>query len=198
MLEHFFGSKTRIKLLKVFFRYPDRYFYVRELARLLETQLNAVRREIVHLETVGVIILTPTDQVASRELGTERSKFYRLNAEAALHNELKALLMKAELMQERALVEEIKNKAGDLKLFMLTGQFMHEPTVDTDMLLVGAIKPLVIAKLIKAYEDDLGKSVRYTTMDEREFKDRREIGDRFLYSLFEAKHSFAVNEYNLS
>jgi hypothetical protein len=53
----------------------------------------------------------------------------------------------------------------------------------------------VIAKIIQAYEDDMGKAVRYTLMDEREFRDRREIGDRFLYSIFEAKHIMVVNRF---
>ncbi len=198
MLEHFFGSKTRVKLLKTFFRSPDRTFYVRELARLIETQLNAVRREIANLEKVGLLIHVTSDKISAKDLGTERSKFYQLNTNAMLYTELKALLMKAELMQEQLLVDEIRMKAGQLKLFLLTGQFTHESEVDTDIVLVGTVKPLVMAKIIEQYEGDLGKSIRYTVMDEQEFRDRRHIGDRFLYSIFEAKHIMLVNEFNVS
>jgi hypothetical protein len=112
-----------------------------------------------------------------------------------LYSELKALLMKAEVMEEQALVNEVKEKAGDVALLLLTGHFTQESDVDTDMLIVGALKPTIIAKIIQTYEEDMGKAVRYTLMDEREFRDRREIGDRFLYSIFEAKHIMVVNRF---
>lgn len=195
MLEHFFGSKTRLKLLKVFFRNPDRSFYVRELTRLIETQLHAVRREIANLELIGIIHQI---EQANRELGTERSKFYKLHTEAMLYPELKALLMKSEMMIEQQLVSDLKDKAGAIKFFILTGHFMQDADVETDLLLVGEIKPLVIAKRIKQFEDDLGKTLRYTVMSEEEFRDRRQIGDRFLYSLLDAKHLTMVDEFGIS
>jgi len=55
MLEHLFGSKTRVNLLRALFRQPDRVFYVRELARLLEVQINAIRRELELLGEMGLI-----------------------------------------------------------------------------------------------------------------------------------------------
>lgn len=195
MLEHFFGSKTRLKLLKLFFRHPNKSFYVRELTRLIDTQLHAVRREIANLEKIGIIRQI---EQQTRELGQERSKFFVLHTQSMLYPELKALLLKSEQMLEHQLVSDLKEKSGTLKLFMLTGSFLNDDGVETDLLLVGEIKPLVIAKRIKQYEEDLGKSIRYTMMDEQEFKDRREIGDRFLYSLFEAKHLMMVDEFGIN
>ncbi len=198
MLEHFFGSKTRLKLLKIFFRSPEQAFYMRELARLAETQLHAVRREISNLERMNLIVQVPLKEAKKRDTGTERSKYYQLHAASLLYHELKALLLKAELLEEKELIEELKDKGGEIKMFILTGLFTQDKDVNSDMLLVGKLKPLVVGKLVKRYETELGKTIRYTLMDEEEFKDRREIGDKFLYSVFEAKHIFIVNEYNLS
>jgi len=198
MLEHFFGSKTRLRLLKTFFRSPERAFYVRELARLVETQLHAVRREIDNLERLSLIAQVEPTAHQSSESGTERSKYYQLNSDCFLYAELKALLMKGELFEQNQLIEEVKLKGGTISLLMLTGIFTNETNVSTDMLIVGTIKPTIIAKIIKQYEADLNKSIRYTLMDEKEFKDRRHVGDKFLYTVFEAKHIFAVNEFNLT
>lgn len=199
MLEHFFGSKTRLLLLKIFFRSPDQAFYARELSRLTGMQLNAVRREIANLAGIGLIAKAPFDEVAAHAaVGTGRSKYYRLDPGSLLYPELKALLLKAEIGEERQLVEMLKSKAGRVKLLLLTGIFLQEKEVDTDILIVGKIKPLTVAKLIKAYENELGKVVRYTIFDEKEFRDRREIGDKFLYGLFEAKHLSVVDEYHLN
>lgn len=197
MLEHFFGSKTRLKLLKIFFRSPERPFYVRELARIIGTHLHAVRREIANLQKLQLIKMVEVE-ASENEGGTERSKYYQIDPLSPLYNELKALLDKAELMEEKQLIEEIKSKGGELKLLLLTGIFTDEREASTDLMIVGKLKPLVLAKIIQKYEEDLGKTIRYTFMSEQEFKDRRHVGDRFLFNIFESKHVFVVNEYNLS
>lgn len=198
MLEHFFGSKTRLRLLKIFFRSPEQPFFVRELARLVGTQLHAVRREISNLLKLKVIKqVTAHDSLGELE-GTERSKYYQLDPLGALNDELAALLNKGEVLEEHELVERLKADGGKIKLFILTGIFTGEKNINTDIFIVGKLKPMILSKLIKRYETDLGKTVRYTFMTDEEFKDRRQIGDKFLYSVLEAKHEFVVNEYNLT
>lgn len=198
MLEHFFGSKTRLKLLKVFFRSPDRSFYVRELARAINTQLNAVRREISNLLKLRIIRISTAQDSQGEEMGTERSKYYQVDELSPLFAELRALLTKSEVLEEQQLVEEIKNKGGKIKLFLLTGIFTGEKDITTDIMIVGRLKPLILSKIIRRYENDLGKTIRYTFMTEEEFKDRRHIGDKFVFAILEAKHVFVVNEFELS
>jgi len=197
MLEHFFGSKTRLRLLKTFFRNPERPFYGRELARLINSQLNAVRRELANLEELGLIARA---EVAIDPMigGSERSKYYQLNQSFFLFEELRTLMTKAQVLEEREMIDEIKNKGGELALFMLTGLFTDEKEAATDMFLVGRVKPKVIARLIKKYETDSERAIRYTLMTEREFHERRTIGDKFLYSIFEAKNIMIVNKLNLN
>ncbi len=196
MLEHLFGSKTRVKLLNIFFREPERAFFVRELNRLAGLQLHTVRRELSNLEAMGVVGQVEGKISGKHTVGTERSKYYKLITESLLFPELKALLLKAQVMEEQALIDIIKEKGGDVKLFILTGFFTNESEVETDIMLVGAIKPMVIAKIIRDYEKESQRSIRYTILTEAEFRERHEIGDKFLYSIFEAKHITAID--NLS
>ena len=195
MLEQLFGSKTRVKLLHIFFHSPERPFYVRELARLAEVQLNAIRREIGNLEQVGLIMPVAIDAAEVPEgIGTSRSKYYKLDAGCLLHLELKSLLFKAQVLYERELIELLKAKAGKIKVLLFTGCFTDAKNAETDILLVGEIKPLLVAKLITEFEKKLGKTLRYTVMTQKEFNDRREIGDKFLYSIFEEKHVTIIDE----
>ena len=76
---------------------------------------------------------------------------------------------------------------------LLTG-FFTQADVGTDMLLVGEIKPVPLAKAIRDFEKFLNRPIRYTVMDEKEFLERREIGDKFLYSIFESKHVLSNDE----
>lgn len=199
MLEHLFGSKTRLKILQLFFREPAQVFYGREMARRLGTHLNAVRRELGHLKALGLLV--PADAASypdSVDPIPARSKLYRLNPGALLYQELQALLIKARVMEEEALVEYLKEKAGKISLFLLTGIFAGDQDAPTDMVLVGHLHPQTIARAIKQYEAASGRSLRYTLLTEAEFKERRHVGDRFLYNLFEAKHRLAVNHYQIS
>lgn len=195
MLEQLFGSKTRVKLLHIFFQSPERPFYVRELARLAEGQLNAIRRELANLENVGLISPVDAGKVEVPEgAGTGRSKYYKLNTGCLFYHELKSLLFKAQILYERELIELLKEKAGKIKVLLFTGCFTDAKDAETDVLLVGEIRPLLVSKLVADFEKKLGKTLRYTIMTQKEFSDRREIGDKFLYSIFENKHVMVIDE----
>src|SRR5437868_4038335 len=55
VIEQLFGSKTRVKLLQLFYSNPNRAFYVREITRKIEEQINSVRRELSNLLSIGII-----------------------------------------------------------------------------------------------------------------------------------------------
>ncbi len=54
-LEQLFGSRTRVKLLKLFLNSPEKMFFVREIARAINSQINSVRRELLNLKDLGII-----------------------------------------------------------------------------------------------------------------------------------------------
>ena len=53
-LEKLFGSKTRAKLLALFFENTEKSYYVREITRVIEEQINSVRRELTNLSALGL------------------------------------------------------------------------------------------------------------------------------------------------
>jgi len=199
MLEHIFGSKTRIKLMQIFFRHPDQTFFVRELARMANLQLNTIRRELANLEVVGIVMVADkVKQFDGVKSGTERSKYYKLDSGSLIVPELKALLFKAQVLDEQEFINDLKKKAGKLNFFLLSGIFSNDGNSPTDMLLVGEVKENVLAKLVKDFEKIISSAIRYTVMTEKEFEERREIGDRFLYSVLEAKHLVVVDNFRLN
>ncbi|MBT3419476.1 MAG: hypothetical protein HN726_04030 [Candidatus Magasanikbacteria bacterium] len=194
MLEHLFGSKTRLKLLGIFFRDPSRAWYVRELAREAEVQINGVRREIdLLLKSSLLQVTTPPVDIKESDAGAKLRKYYILNTESILYPEIQALLTKGKLMEQNMFVEEVKKKAGDVTLFLVTGRFTGDTDVQSDLLLVGKIKERVMTKIISTYEKEFGFDIRYTIMTNQEFKDRRNVMDKFIYSLFDGDHVLVVN-----
>ena len=57
MLNALIKSRVRIKLLKLFFLNRNQEFYLRELARLTEENLNSMRVELRNLANAGVITM---------------------------------------------------------------------------------------------------------------------------------------------
>jgi hypothetical protein len=188
MLEHLFGSKTRYNLLRIFFREPGIPWFVRELTRELDSQINAIRRELAVLLKLGIVV-----EVEEKD-NQSRKKFYQLDKASLIYPELQALLLKAQVLGEQAFIEEIKDKGGDIKLFLLCGHFTGGEDVGSDMLLVGKLKERSVPRLVSKYEKEFGFSIRYTLMTKEEFFERRHLGDKFIYALFEAKHLLPVNE----
>lgn len=68
MVDALFGSKTRVKLLHLFLNNPGKAFYVREITRLIDEQINSVRRELSNLLEVGVITSSTADNKLYYEL----------------------------------------------------------------------------------------------------------------------------------
>jgi predicted transcriptional regulator len=75
MVEQLFGSKTRVKLLGLFYSNPNRSFYVREITRKIDEQINSVRRELANLLNIGIIVSETTNNKLYYEVN-QKFEFY--------------------------------------------------------------------------------------------------------------------------
>lgn len=196
MLEQLFGSKTRIKILRLFFRNKDKTFFVREISRQISIQINAVRRELELLSSLKIIkeVENSSNEEKENEIGEKLRKYYCLNTESVIFEELKELLLKENVMGEQELVTNLKSKAGKIDLLVLTGRFTGVEKIETDLLLVGDVKLRNVKKIIEEYEKKLGFEIRYTVMSKNEFIDRRYVMDKFIYSIFEVENVIIIND----
>lgn len=197
MLEQLFGSKTRLKLLRIFYTESDKAFFVRELSRLVGVQINAVRRELKILLSMDIVqekIVKLKEGSNELEVGEKLRRYYELNPESIIYSELQALLIKDKIAGQKEFIQEFEKKMSDTQLLVLSGEFTNDKKAPTDLLVVGKIKPRVLAKIVEDYEKDFGFNIRYTVMTEEEFLDRRYVMDKFLYALFEADNLKVINK----
>jgi hypothetical protein len=204
MLEHLFGSKTRVKLLQLFLNNPSQPFYLRELARRLKVQLNAVRREVNNLIKLDILKSVELDQdlidaaeaarqteagsTSKPESAAKRGtrKYLIANTNFVLFPELKAMLLKAKLLVERNVVAQLEQMPR-LQTLVLTGIFVGLEDFPTDILLVGNVNHAKVGKIIKSAEKDLDHSINYTILSAQEYLYRKQITDRFLYQIIEGE-----------
>ncbi len=216
MLEQFFGSRARVKILKIFLLNPEEKFYIRELSRRLKLQVNSARRELENLERFGILISSistgeesenkPIFPVATRKskpsfakamAGKQEKKYYQANPDFILFEEIKQLIMKAQILYERDFIDKLE-KIGNPKLLILTGIFVNKSNSSIDLLLVGRFNKNKLAKLIKELEYELGKEVNYALMDNKELKYRKDVTDRFLYNILEGAKIVAIDKIGVS
>jgi len=177
------------------FQHPETAYYVRELTRLLDVQINAIRREITLLLQMGILQeIEKTKTELGGKSGASLRKYYAINPQCIFYEDLFNLFMKDQTLGEQEFFTEILDQAGTIKLFLLTGRFTNVHDVGSDMLLVGKVKGRILEKLIKKHEKDYGFEIRYTIMTEKEYAERRYVMDKFLFSLFEGKHVLLKDE----
>lgn len=191
MLEQLFGSKTRVRLLRLFLNNHKGAYFVRELTRKIGSQINAVRNELNNLVSMGVIAVVEEERAAGAPAGRKKrhvsqKKFYRLNTEALLYPELKALFTKSRVLLEKDFVKKLAG-LGSLAYLALTGVFVGPDPAPTDVFIVGRVNRDKLVSLIKDFEQEVGHEVNYTVMTPQEYKYRRDVTDRFLYSILESK-----------
>ncbi|OGF37470.1 hypothetical protein A2482_05060 [Candidatus Falkowbacteria bacterium RIFOXYC2_FULL_48_21] len=178
MFEQLFGSKTRVKLIRVFLDNPGKRFFVRELTRLTDSLINSVRREMDNLLELKLIIAEPVSPVVAKK-GLNTKKFYYLNEKNLFLPDLNSLFAKGKILLEKHLVEKIC-KLGQVKYLSFGGSFVDDAASTTDVFIVGQLDQAKVKEGMRKFEEDAGRSIRYTILDENEYRLRRDIGDRFL------------------
>ncbi len=181
MLKRLFTSNTRIKLLTLFLLNPDSEFFIRELTRKLDEQINSIRRELDNLKKVG-LLKTKTKN---------RKKYYVVNKNFVVYNELRNIVLKA-LSEKDSIVKSLQ-QLGELELIVLSGLFVEKDS-PIDLLLVGKMDR---NKLDRYFTQELEtkRPVRFSLMSKEEYQYRRKCNDKFLDDILEDKNNIiALNK----
>ncbi len=173
MLKRLFTSNTRIKLLTLFLLNPDNEYFIRELTRKLDEQINSIRRELDNLKKMGLL----------KTKNKNRKKFYVVNKNFVVYSELRNIILKA--LSEKESIAKSMQQLGELDLIVLSGMFVEKES-QVDLLLVGRIDR---AKLDRYFTQELEtkRPVRFSLMSKEEYLYRRKCNDKFLHDILEDK-----------
>ena len=186
MLNKIVGSEARVKILNAFLIEPEKHHYLRQLARDLDLQVNSVRRELNNLEELGLIA------AVDKDLGSKEKKYYGVNTNFLLFNELRALFLKAQLSGISEFIADVQ-KICTPQLFILSGFFVNQADAITDLLVVGDFKKGPFLKRLTAFEQELGREINYTLMTEAEYSYRLEVGDIFLNEIWDSQKTLVCD-----
>lgn len=178
-MEQLFGSKTRVKLLSLFFKNPNRSYYVREITRKIDEQINSVRRELANLLSIGIV----------KSENRENRLYYEVNQDFESYDALRALFAQGKVKvatqasattkAEGDMVSTIKG-LGAVDLLIYMGTFTQDTMTGIDVLVVGDVNKTQVHNFIADLEDEEGREIKYAVMPTDEFKYRRDVNDRFI------------------
>ena len=188
--EHLFGSKTRVKLLSLFYNNPERPFYVREITRKVNEQINSVRRELQNLLNIGIV----------KSVNQSNRLYYEVDPRYKFHTQLQSIFQQIpakskeikETKEEDQILRKI-SKAGNVKVLFLTGAFVRGSNQNVDICIVGDMNKAQLAKVIGDMEQEMSRELNYWAMRVEDFDYRRNLNDRFLMDILDAKKKVLVD-----
>lgn len=171
MLKDLFVSEVRINILKLMLPHPDEPLHVRAIVRAVGTEINAVRRELKRLHSLGLL---------SKRQSSNRL-YYTVDTANMFYPELLSLVAKEEGLG----ADILKNRKdlGDVQFAVLSRRFSRniESTVlDVDLFVVGGVNFDALEKIIKENEAKLGREIHYSVMGSDEFMFRKRRNDQFV------------------
>jgi hypothetical protein len=172
MLQHIIPSKTRRKILELFFQKPNENFYLRRVVREVDEEVNAVKRELDILVEEKLLL---------REKRLNKV-FYTLNKNYLFYDEFLRIFTK-----NSSILQMIYNnlpKLGKIKYIAISTRFAKKiPIKDEEIyfLFVGIVVIPELELLMKKAESLYGSPINYTVMTEEEFIFRKKNNDPFIW-----------------
>lgn len=186
MLKDLVVSRVRVKILTLFFSFSNKIFHVREIVRQTQEEINAVRRELLHLEKAGIL---------QKERRANRL-YYGLRKDYPLYFEIMEIVGKTTGLGE-AIIKN-KTKLGKVKFAVISGRFIRRMERrnknEVDVLVVGHIVLPELAQLIKMEEVRVGKEINYTVMSEDEFDFRKRRRDPFVVEILRLSKVMVIGD----
>jgi len=185
MLKDLFISEVRVNILKTMLPQPEKSYHVRALVRAVDTEINAVRRELARLQDIGLL--------RSRPSGNRL--YYSVDTGSPYYPELLSLIAKEEGLG--AEIIKSTKKLGNVKYAILSRAFSrgeNRSVLDVDLFLVGEVDLDVLHEVVARYQDKLGHEINYSVMDPEEFEHRKRANDQFVVRIMSQSRTMLIGD----
>ena len=178
-VEKLFGSKTRAKLLQLFFSNPTKSFYIREMTRVIDEQINSVRRELSNLESIGII----------KNESFDNKVYYSANSKHPFYRPMIEIFSKKidstreHDVKESTWDEYIRPVQKYLSGLVVTNRLPGQDGLD--LLIIGNDRTKKLTRWAEVIEKKQGKTINYAIMSPEDFTYRKSVRDRFIEDVLE-------------
>jgi hypothetical protein len=171
MLEHIITSKTRREILALFFHHPTDAYYLRDIVRRVNEEVNAVKRELDILVKGRVLL-------SERRLN---KVFFSLNPHYIYYDEFLRLFARSTLLAKA--LDENEVKLGKIKYMALSIKYAKRQEIRSDelyLLVIGIVVVPEMEQIISYAQQEFGRDIHYSVMTEEELYFRKRNNDPFV------------------
>jgi S-adenosylmethionine:tRNA-ribosyltransferase-isomerase (queuine synthetase) len=194
-----FGNSAKVKVIKLFVFNPDAAFDVRQISERTKEGIAKVRKEVLLLEKMDLIKRKVFYKNAERKKGGKKflvrtkTNGWTLNAQFESLMPLQQFLVNLNHLSPRDIARKLQ-KAGTMKLVVVSGVFIQQSESRVDLLVVGDnLKKNVLDTAIKTIEAEMGKEIRFAVFETPDFQYRLGLYDKLLRDILDFPHEKIVN-----
>jgi predicted nucleotidyltransferase len=183
LLEEFFASRTRARLIAAFALRPGERLYLREVSRLIKADVRAVKQELDRLERLGFI--------KSEASGNRR--YMEVNQSFPLYPELKSMALKTVGLGD-ALRGALAELPG-IQLAFVYGSVAkgeEKPGSDLDLFILGKVSGPLVHKALSKAKGVLKREINTSRFTVEEAQQRLKKSDSFLKDILSDPKIFII------
>ena len=180
-------SKTKSSILEIFFNNIEKECYVRQLEKLTGYSAANIHREIIKLESDGLL--------KSRHIG--KIKLYQLNKEYPLYDEIRNIITKT--IGIEGSLKKLIGHLENIDFAFIYGSFAEareRALSDVDIIVIGDIKPRGIKSLLYEYQAKIGREINSIVYTKSEFLNKLKEKNHFVSSIVSKKKIFIKGDKN--
>ncbi|KKQ83253.1 MAG: putative transcriptional regulator [Parcubacteria group bacterium GW2011_GWB1_38_8] len=179
-VSYIFGGGAKIKIIRLFVFNPNVIFTTTQVASRAKEKQNIARREVRILARAGLI--------------RRRSKGFILDASYSYLPAIENFLIDVTPITEKEIIRKI-SRAGNIKLILISGLFLHERDSRIDILVVGDhLSQAKLLSIISLIEAEVGKELRYAAFETTDFQYRLSLYDKLIRDILDYKHKKIINK----
>jgi DNA-binding transcriptional ArsR family regulator len=170
-LQDFMISRVRVKMFELFFAHETEMYYVREITREINEEINAVRRELERMLGAGIL---KSEQRGNR-------LYYFVNTRYLFFQELQQMIIKTTGLGKK--IRKYLRKLGTISFVMFSGRYakgLAPRQGEVDILIVGEVVLPELTALVKEEEARIGREINYGVFSLQEFEFRKTRRDPFI------------------
>ncbi len=193
MIDALFGSKTRVKLLHLFLNNPGQSFFVREITRKIDEQINSVRRELANMLEVGIIISDSSNN----------KLYYQINQRYDYYVPFRSIFSDAKIKSPTTnssnndQPEDYSSLLGGLhgaRLVITAGILVDGSNSPVDILIAGDVSSVKVKLAVKEIESTEGRDVNYSVLPYDDFYYRLSVKDKFITEILNSQHKIIIDK----
>jgi predicted nucleotidyltransferase len=181
-------SKTKQNILSTVIINPDKWWYLSDLAKKINTSPSSLQRDLLNMTSTGIL--------EKRQEGNRI--YYKANKECPVFDELQGIIIKTVGIRDK-LISALKPLSKKIKVAFIFGSIARREEMsksDVDIMIIGDTTISEVVKRLRPVEKIIDREINPTVYQINEFKKKLKDKSNFLMEVMEGEKVFIFGNEN--